>query len=43
MKLNIFAKPKPKPEKKPWPGNDASLREKIEWRKELKLPQNVDG
>jgi hypothetical protein len=41
MKLNIFAilKPKPKPAKKPWPGNSASLREKLEWRKEQSYPK----
>jgi hypothetical protein len=39
MKLNIFSKPKPEPEKKPWPGHDASLREKWEWRKEQSYPK----
>jgi hypothetical protein len=39
MKLSIFAKPKPKPEKKPWPGNDATLQQKLEWRKEQSYPK----
>ena len=41
MKLNIFAKlkPKPQPEKKPWPGHDASLLEKLEWRKQQSYPK----
>jgi hypothetical protein len=41
MKLDIFKKlkPKPKPEKKAWPGNDASLLEKLEWRKQQSYPK----